>query len=289
MSKNRMFNTKFWSDVFVVEQLNPLDKLLFLHLLLNDQTNLIGIYELSMHTAAFETGIDRDQITKMMGDLSPKIEYKDGWVYIRKFADHQQKNPNIEIGMAREVAALPENIRAWVKENGITSERLAKAFNDFESVAKPLKAFESVRDTNTYTNTKLIPNGNKADKSASTAAPKAQQPGSSKEIQEIWDFFIKSFEANPAQLKLSDKRKQKIKLRLKDAGKEMLFAAITNIANSPFHRGDNDRGWKADIDWILKSYEQVEKCAGMHVDEISQAASSGKVSADDLKRIAGKF
>uniref|UniRef100_A0A7C4U118 Uncharacterized protein n=1 Tax=Caldisericum exile TaxID=693075 RepID=A0A7C4U118_9BACT len=83
------------------------------------------------------------------------------------------------------------------------------------------------------------------------------------EIQRIYDFFISSFGKNPNQYKLTPYRKQKIKLRLKDAGEEMLKQAITNTANSPFHRGDNDRGWQADLDFIIRSYEQVERLANM--------------------------
>lgn len=279
-----MFNTRFWSDVFVVEQLNPLDKLLYLHLLLNDQTNLIGIYELSMHTAAFETGIDRDQINKMMKDLSPKVEYKDGWVYIRKFADHQQKNPNIEIGMAREVASLPDNIREWVRSTGVISERLAKAFNDYD---KAFQAFASLGDTNT--NTLLIPNGNRAEKSAPTAAAKPQQRATKHELTEVWDHYISAFGANPAVLKLSDQRKTKIAARLKDAGKDMLLRAITNVAESPWHRGDNDSGWKANIDFIIRSYEQVEKCAAMSDHGPPAAAGKRKLTDEEMQKAMAKI
>lgn len=79
------------------------------------------------------------------------------------------------------------------------------------------------------------------------------------EIQNIYDLYIKEFEKNPNQYRLTQKRKQKINSRLKDAGKEMLERAIKNIASQPFYRGDNDRGWQADLDFITKSYEQVEK------------------------------
>jgi hypothetical protein len=79
------------------------------------------------------------------------------------------------------------------------------------------------------------------------------------EIKKIYDLFIQAFEKNPNTYKLTDKRKTKIRQRLKDAGYEMLAKAIKNTANSEFHRGDNDRGWKADLDFITRSYEQVER------------------------------
>jgi len=85
------------------------------------------------------------------------------------------------------------------------------------------------------------------------------------EIQRIYDFFISSFKKNTNQYKLTPLRRQKIKKRLEDAGKEMLKRAIANTAASPFHRGKNDRGWQADLDFIIRSYEQVEKLANMQV------------------------
>jgi hypothetical protein len=83
-----------------------------------------------------------------------------------------------------------------------------------------------------------------------------------RDVLEIFDYYVQCFGVN-GNAKLSDLRKKKIRLRLKDAGKELILKAIKNLSESPFHMGDNDRGWKADIDFIVRSYEQVEKYANM--------------------------
>ena len=57
--------------------------------------------------------------------------------------------------------------------------------------------------------------------------------------------------------------KQKIKIRLKEVGAKILKQAIENTSKSSFHLGDNDRGWEADLDFIIRSYEQVERLANM--------------------------
>lgn len=82
-------------------------------------------------------------------------------------------------------------------------------------------------------------------------------------LKNVYDLYCKLFDKNPNTYKLTDKRKLKLKARLKDIGEEQLIKAITNTSASNFHRGDNDRGWQADLDWIIKSYEQVEKLASM--------------------------
>ncbi len=92
---------------------------------------------------------------------------------------------------------------------------------------------------------------------------------SSKQIQQVYDNFIKQFDTNSNQLRLTAKRKAKIRARLKDCGYEMLTRAIENVAANGFYRGDNDRGWKADLDFITRSYEQVEKLSQLSSKELT--------------------
>jgi hypothetical protein len=136
MAKQRMINTRFWSDSWVVDKLNPLDMFLFLYILSNDQANIAGIYELPMRIVAFQTKLDIDECKRMIERLEPRVFYNDGWIYVRRFADHQQSNPNIDKAIAREVGSLPPEIRKWIEECGITSQRLRKAFKDSESLGE---------------------------------------------------------------------------------------------------------------------------------------------------------
>jgi len=85
------------------------------------------------------------------------------------------------------------------------------------------------------------------------------------DIELIYQYYITEFGVNPNRYKLSEGRKRKIKVRLKDAGVDLLKEAIYNTSISPFHTGENSRGWKADLDWILTSYEKVERLANMDV------------------------
>lgn len=87
-----------------------------------------------------------------------------------------------------------------------------------------------------------------------------------KEIQDIYDLFISSFKRNPNNYKLTPARISKIKARLNDAGKEMLSSAIVRTSQNSFYLGDNARNWKADLDFIIRSYEQVEKLAQLSSD-----------------------
>lgn len=81
------------------------------------------------------------------------------------------------------------------------------------------------------------------------------------EMQGIYDHYVKSFDKDSNRYKLSDNRKRLIKTRLKDTEYSMIIEAITNISQQPFYRGDNDRGWSASLEFILRNYEQVERFA----------------------------
>jgi hypothetical protein len=76
----------------------------------------------------------------------------------------------------------------------------------------------------------------------------------------IHELAIELFDKT-TQYKLSDARKKLLQARLKDAGEPMMVNALKALASSPFHRGDNERGWKADPYWVFKSYEQTERFA----------------------------
>jgi len=54
-------------------------------------------------------------------------------------------------------------------------------------------------------------------------------------------------------------REVKIALRLKTYTFEQLEKALKTLASSDWHKGKNDRGWKADPEFLLRSDEQVDK------------------------------
>lgn len=111
MSKKRMFDTRFWQDTWVVDQLNPLDQHLFLYLLLNERTTICGIYEVPLRTIANETGLDKDEVGRMMKRLEPKVFYREGWVVITNHIKHQNyKSPKIVAALQRELCGVPADL-----------------------------------------------------------------------------------------------------------------------------------------------------------------------------------
>lgn len=117
MAKTRYIDTRFWHDNFIREFLNPLDRYLFLYFLTNDKTNISGIYELPLSMVANETGLDKEMLLKMMFRLKGKIDYIEGWVYIRNFQKYQKTtSPKIKIGISYEMEKIPKRVMDIIVE-----------------------------------------------------------------------------------------------------------------------------------------------------------------------------
>lgn len=61
------------------------------------------------------------------------------------------------------------------------------------------------------------------------------------------------------QSRMTDKKYRYVLDRLRVFSPDDLFGAIKKASRSPFHRGENDRGWVADFEYIMRSDENVDK------------------------------
>lgn len=114
MAKERIINTRFWSDSFIVE-LNPLDRYLFLYLLTNEHTNICGIYELPLKRMSDETGIEKEMLVSMIKRFGDRVQYIDGWIAMKNFSKHQRDNASVKIGIANALKLVPPEIMKQLK------------------------------------------------------------------------------------------------------------------------------------------------------------------------------
>lgn len=82
--------------------------------------------------------------------------------------------------------------------------------------------------------------------------------GNSLEEKEILDFWNNQKEL-PKLTKLTESRKTKLNLRLKEMGLDKLKQSIICLTKSKFHLGENSTKWKADFDWFFKNEENPLK------------------------------
>lgn len=129
MSKLRSVSTAFWSDPFV-EELTPNQKLLFLYLITNDKTNMLGIYEVSIRKISFETGIKKDEIEKGLKAFErlQKVNYIENHVILINYMKHQ----NFNFNMKKSAIDVYNNLPQEIKLQGINT--LDKTVECFETL-----------------------------------------------------------------------------------------------------------------------------------------------------------
>jgi len=130
MSKLRSVSTAFWSDPFI-EDLTPSEKLLFLYLITNDKTNMLGIYEVSIKKISFDTGLNKDIIEKALKEFErlSKVKYIKNHVVLVNFMKHQNYNTNMKKSAIDIYNSLPKDL----KDNSLDISK-----------DNPLKGFESL-------------------------------------------------------------------------------------------------------------------------------------------------
>lgn len=117
MGKLRSINTSIWSDPFI-EELSPSHKLLFIYLLTNEKTNMLGIYEATAKKISFETGIPKNDVLKGLEvfETIGKVECVENFIIIKNYLKHQKFNTNMKKSAIQTYIDLPKEL----KINGLT-------------------------------------------------------------------------------------------------------------------------------------------------------------------------
>lgn len=145
MSKLRSINTSIWTDTWF-EGLEPEEKLLFIYLITNDKTNMLGVYETSLRKVSFETGILLKNVEKYISKFEKegKVRYASNRIILLKFLKHQNYNGNMKKSAVRCYNELPIELKSIktgnLEENDKGFETLTKGF---EMVRKVEYEFEA--------------------------------------------------------------------------------------------------------------------------------------------------
>lgn len=138
MSKLRSVSTGFWSDPFI-EDLTPSEKLLFLYLITNEKTNMLGIYEASLKKISFETGLNKDVVLNGLKAFESigKVKYVDNYVILVNYMKHQNFNTNMKKSAIDVYNNLPNQLKN--KDINVTKSNPSEGFESL------LKHFGMVR------------------------------------------------------------------------------------------------------------------------------------------------
>lgn len=107
------------------------------------------------------------------------------------------------------------------------------------------------RTNRTVDRTQLCPTNHQGEPSGK------EQPSGGKrgEVEAFVDDYHRLCPMLPRCLALTTKRRRQIAARLHERPREEWQRILTLLAASRFHTGENDRGWRADIDWLIRNAE----------------------------------
>lgn len=116
--KLRSVNTRFWEDSFI-EGLNPNEKLIFLYLLTNPMTNLIGIYEITIKRISYDTALKKDIVLKALEGFERlnKVLFYENHIVLINFLKNQCLNDNMKIGVLKLFSELPISLKVKLLGN----------------------------------------------------------------------------------------------------------------------------------------------------------------------------
>lgn len=171
MSKTRYINTAMWADPWFVDELNPLDRYLFIYLISNGHTTIAGVYEISLRTISFETGLEKDEVTRMLGRLAPKVQYIDGWIVMANGIKNQNYNsPKIKTGIELVLQHVPNQLLVHINWPHDYKPKITEV--EQQKLIPYTDGMDTLSHSNTNSNTKSKPNS-KAPAKATAARKRA--------------------------------------------------------------------------------------------------------------------
>ncbi len=104
-------------------------------------------------------------------------------------------------------------------------------------------------------------------------------------------YFNREFAGRLSAVRtITESRRRAVKARVAQYGKEAVIQVFRLVSESPFLLGSNDRGWRADFDWIFKQQNFTKILEGNYNHEPSTHPAAGRrESVSRLKELAARI
>lgn len=141
--------------------------------------------------------------------------------------------------MERPADSAAEKRRAWDRERK-REKRETEKKSGGNSTGNPPDGFPNDNDILTPSVTPQV--------ISNEITPPVLKP---EHVVEVWNDNAPSWGLKPIR-KLTPQRRRKLLTRIRENTIDEFTEAISAIGRSPFLRGENGRGWRADFDWMLE-------------------------------------
>lgn len=113
MEIRRYLNTRLWRDSWF-ESLNANEKFVYIYLLTNPSTNMLGIYNLSIRRIAYDCNLNEQTTRRCIKKLEEalKIIYCKGHIIIPDWISQNAMNPSMKQSAMKDFDKLPDEVRS---------------------------------------------------------------------------------------------------------------------------------------------------------------------------------
>jgi len=162
----------------------------------------------------------------------------------------------------------PKILRKFVKVEATDKLRNQKLFSEWTEAKR---VFDARSASAERTNTKRSPHGQRTVTGTQGQEQGQEQRQEAKGLSPLSaqptirpEEFANTWNRNRGHLpkveRFTESRRRKVKARLAEGITiERFQEAVRCCRDKPFLRGDNDRGWTADFDWLIENDKNVEK------------------------------
>lgn len=157
-----------WSDEWI-ENLKPIEKLVWLYLLTNPQTNMLGVYQITAKRISFDIGVgeqDLRVILERFGCDRKCFFLLNSWIVLPNWIKNQSMNTNMTKSAVSIYNELPHSLLSKLSELGFSSfetllngipEPSEPNFNGSEGFGEKQERFERVTSSELTLPNRAIP------------------------------------------------------------------------------------------------------------------------------------
>lgn len=268
MGIKRVVDVDFWTDEKVMDTFTPEDKLFFVYLLTNPHTTQLGIYAINLKYINIELGYSIESIKVLLDRFENQYELikyskKTQEIAVKNFLKHSivKGGAPVRDCLIRELKAVKNKelidfVFAHIKQYENLNKTVKDIIAEYEELNGEINyCYDKRKIVEKENNDNVNDNENENEVSCNDTPNESLPPSPKKEkidyelFKDIYNKFCSSL---PQVRTLTDKRKKAIRDFLKQLEFRDFEEACKKANENNFLTGRNDRGWKADFDFIIK-------------------------------------
>ena len=279
-------HSKLWEDEKMVE-LSSLAQLTYAYLLSNRHNNIMGFYQLAIPPGKMILGMmDMDVLEKHIEEIQTmdmvKYDKQNSLILINNFLKYNPiESPKILAAAHHRLLDIPKSELFYDFLTILENEPIASLGKNSQLAPVVREILKMVVSESTIT-PEVLPNQD------------IINPMETKEEQDPIEWVaVRWNEICGTKLskisKVTKPRQDVIRARIEEYSPEKIEEVFYLVLKSPFLLGENDRGWRADFDFVMSKSKFTKILEGSYRGVSSKKQDVSKSSKDAIQKVAEEW